>query len=416
MSSERPDEIVIFLDAPELGPRRPVGVLRRRAGPRPIVSFEFARSWRERPTVAMIDPELPMVEGERFIGGEMLPGILSDTAPDRWGRRLLERREATVARREERPPRNLGEWDLLLGVDDRTRMGALRLARTADGPFLSDDHSAVPPVARLRTLELAARRADDATSRDSTDAEIAMLVAPGSSLGGARPKANYTDPAGELWIAKFPSTTDRRDVGAWQHLFAHLARRAGITAADDEKLSLSPAGTTYVARRFDRIAAGRRLYASAMTLTGKRDGEDASYLDIAIAIADHGDPALIAADLEQLYRRVAFNVVAGNRDDHLRNHGFLYGPGGWRLAPAFDLNPSPESAEHALAIDGRARDPDLDMVLETAPFYRVLKPRAEEVIREVKRVTDTWVSEARRLRLPADEIDLVGTAFLSSSR
>jgi serine/threonine-protein kinase HipA len=414
MSSERPDELVVVLDAPELGPRRPVGVLRRRAGPRPVLSFEYARTWREGPALAIFDPSLPLVEGEQFVGGDLLPGILSDTAPDRWGRRLLERREASTARHEGRAPRRLQEWDFLTGVDDRTRMGALRLAMTPDGPFASEHHSPIPPQTRLRTLEVAARQADDPATPGPTDAEVAMLLAPGSSLGGARPKANFADPNGHLWIAKFPSTIDRRDIGAWEYLLATLARRAGIAVADSERLTLSPTGSTFAARRFDRVGSERRLYASAMTLTGKRDGEDASYLDIAFAIADHGDPEVIAQDLEQLFRRVVFNVLVGNRDDHLRNHGFLCGPGGWRLAPAFDVNPTPDTPDHALAIDDNSHEPDLGIVLATAPFYRVPKPSAEQVIREVKSVTDTWRSEARRFAFPADEINLVGTAFVSS--
>jgi serine/threonine-protein kinase HipA len=411
MSSERPTELIVMLDAAELSPPRPVGVLRRRPGPRPIISFEFARSWREQPAVFMLDPGLPLVEGEQFATGDALPRILADCAPDRWGRRLMERREASVARREGRAPRGLGEWDFLLGVDDRTRMGALRLAVTPEGPFLTEDDSSIPPRTRLRTLEQAARRADDANS-SGIDQEIAMLIAPGSSLGGARPKANYADPDDGLWIAKFPSNADRRDMGAWQYLLAGLARRAGIAVADCERLALSSIGTTFAARRFDRIGPHRRLFASGMTLTGKRDGEEASYLDLAMAIADHGDPTAIDKDLEQLFRRVAFNVVIGNRDDHLRNHGFLCGPGGWRLAPAFDVNPAPESPEHALAIDDHNHEPDIAVVLDTARFYRVSQRRAEEVVREVRGVTVEWRSDARRLSLPADEIELVGTAFM----
>ena len=414
MSSERPDEVIVLLDAPELGPSRPVGILRRRTGPRPVLSFEYARTWRERPAIPMVDPALPLVEGEQFLDPDRLPGVLADTSPDRWGRRLLERREAATARSEGRTPRRLGEWDFLLGVDDRTRMGALRLALTPDGPFLSEDRSPVPPATRLRALEVIARRADDPTAPSATDEELATLVAPGSSLGGARPKANYTDPDGHLWIAKFPSTTDRRDVGAWQFLTSTLARRAGIMVADGERITLSPAGTTYAARRFDRIGPNRRLYASAMTLAGKHDGEEASYLDIAYAIADHGDPDGIGDDLEQLFRRLVFNVMVGNRDDHLRNHGFLHEPGGWRLAPAFDVNPSPEAPEHALAIDDLSHAPHLDTVLATAPFYRLARPRAEEIVADLQTVTATWRSEGRRLGLPPDEIDVVGTAFLAT--
>lgn len=415
MSSEHPDEVIVLLDAPELGPRRPLGILRRRTGPRSILSFEYARTWRDRPAIPMLDPALPLVEGEQFLDPDRLPGVLADTSPDRWGRRLLERREAATARADGRSPRRFGEWDFLLGVDDRTRMGALRLAATPDGPFLSEDRSPVPPSTRLRALEEVARRADDPTAPSATDDELAILVAPGSSLGGARPKANYTDPDGHLWIAKFPSTTDRRDVGAWQFLTSILARRAGVTVADGERLTLSPAGTTYAARRFDRNGLDRRLYASAMTLARKHDGEEASYLDIAYAVADHGAPDGIGDDLEQLFRRLVFNVMVGNRDDHLRNHGFLHEPGGWRLAPAFDVNPSPEMPEHALAIDDVSHAPQLDIVLETAPFYRLTKPRAEEIVEEVRAVTATWVREARRLGLAADEIELISSAFATDT-
>lgn len=415
MSSERPDEVIVVLDAPELGPRRPVGILRRRAGPRSILSFEYARTWRERPAIPMLDPVLPLVEGEQFLDPDRLPGVLADTSPDRWGRRLLERREAATARSEGRSPRRLGEWDFLLGVDDRTRMGALRLALTPDGPFLSEDRSPVPPSTRLRALEQIARRADDPAAPSPTDEELTILVAPGSSLGGARPKANYTDPDGHLWIAKFPSTTDRRDVGAWQFLTATMARRAGIMVADGERITLSPAGTTYAARRFDRIGPDRRLYASAMTLAGKQDGEEASYIDIVYAIADHGDPDRIGDDLEQLFRRLVFNVLVGNRDDHLRNHGFLHEPGGWRLAPAFDVNPSPEMPEHTLAIDDVSHAPHLDIVLETAPFYRLTIRGAEQIVEEVRRASATLASEARRLGLPADEIELITSAFATDT-
>lgn len=412
MSSDAPDELIVMLDAAELGALRPVGVLRRRTGRRPVISFEYARTWREQPALPFLDPALPLVEGEQFFAEDRLPGILSDTAPDRWGRRLLERREAAVARQQRRSPRNLGEWDFLVGVDDRTRMGALRLAATIDGPFLSVDPSPIPPHTSLRALEDIARRADDISASPS-DAEVAMLVAPGSSLGGARPKANYADPDGSIWIAKFPSTMDRRDTGGWQYLLAGIARRAGIDVADSERLMLSSFGSTFAARRFDRANGARRLYTSAMTLTGKRDGEEASYLDLAMAIADYGDPASIATDLEQLFRRAMFNVMVGNRDDHLRNHGFLFSRGGWRLAPAFDMNPSPEAAEHALALDDRSHQPDLAVVLETAPFYRVSKSQARENLDQVRGALSSWRLEARRLELSPDEIDLVGTTFIS---
>jgi serine/threonine-protein kinase HipA len=412
MNSKRHDELIVVLDAAELGQRRPVGVVRRRPGPRRVISFQYARSWREAPGIPLFDPTLPLTDGEQFLGADVLPGILSDTAPDRWGRRLMERREAAIARHEERAPRVPGEWDFLVGVDDRTRMGALRLAIPPDGPFLSEYSEAVPPHTRLRALETAAQRADDPTA-PSLETEIAILVAAGSSLGGGRPKANYTDSEGDLWIAKFPATTDRRDVGGWQFLLSNLAAASGIEVPASQRLRPSTNGSTFAARRFDRIGPERRLFASGMTLTGKRDGNEASYLDLVLAIADYGDPKTIASDLEQLFRRVVFNVLVGNRDDHLRNHGFLHTQGGWRLSPAFDVNPAPQASEHALALDDRSREPDLATVLTTAPFYRLSKLRAEEIVRQIRAVTALWRTQARRLRLPADEIEMVGSAFMT---
>jgi len=406
MSSE-PRELIVTLDASEIGPRRPVGVVRRRPGPRPVISFEYARSWLEWADSFPIDPVLPLAPGESFVGGGHLPGVLSDTAPDRWGRRLLERREVLVARGEGRRARTLDDWGFLLGVADETRMGALRLSADRNGPFLDDREPSIPGITRLRTLEFAARRLEESPDARIDDPMIAALIAPGSSLGGARPKANFVEVDGSLWIAKFPSREDRRDVGAWEFLLTALAADAGITVPDTQRLSLSPSGTTFAARRFDRDGGNRRLFASAMTLTGKQDGEEASYLDLALAVTDHVVAAAIGPDLEQLFRRLIFNLLVGNRDDHLRNHGFLRRPEGWRLAPAYDLNTVPESAEHTLAIDGRSHAPDLSLALATREFYRLSGPQAETVVRDVAAALSSWQPRAKALGLPLAEISLI---------
>lgn len=405
-------ELIVVLDAAELGPRRPVGILRRRPGSRPVVSFEYARSWLEASDRFSLDPSLPLVPGEQFNAEGRLPGAFSDTAPDRWGRKLLERREAATARLESRRPRSLDEWDLMLGVADLTRMGALRLGVERDGPFLAEGERAIPPLTRLRSLEFAARRIDAPTGAAIDDPDVAMLIAPGSSLGGTRPKANYVDADESLWIAKFPSSPDRWDVGGWEHLVAELARAAGVTVAESRRLPLSPAGTTYATRRFDRDGGSRRPFVSAITMTGKRDGEEASYLELAQAIASHVDADAIEADLEQLFRRLVFNVMIGNRDDHLRNHGFLRGPGGWRLAPAYDVNPAPGMAEHALSIDDRSHEPAMDVVLETRPFYRLSEKGTLDIVREVGAALSGWESAARVAGLGADEIDLMRTVVV----
>lgn len=409
MSSESA-ELIAVLDAAELGPPRPIGVLRRRAGRRTVVSFEYARSWLDWPASFAIDPALELGPGETFVGPDLLPGVLSDTAPDRWGRRLLEGREAAAARNDRRTVRAMDDWDFLVGVADETRMGAIRLGLTRDGPFLEESHG-VPPMTRLRNLEFAATEIERSPAGTIVDQSIALLLGPGSSLGGARPKANFVGEDDALWIAKFPSRDDRRDVGCWEFLLMQMARDAGIDVADSKRLTLSTAGSTFAARRFDRAGPDRRLYASAMTLARKRDGDDASYLDIAVAVTDHAAPNSIGDDLAQLFRRLVFNIMVGNRDDHLRNHGFLRTAAGWRLSPAFDLNPAPGAAEHALAIDDASREPDLDAAVETSALYRVTPSAAARIVREVAEVVAGWRARARSLGCFGDEIEAMAAVI-----
>jgi serine/threonine-protein kinase HipA len=410
MASER-DLLSVHLDAEELGPAGAVATLAREgAGGREVISFAYESRWVGTPRGFPLDPSLALFEGEQYT--QALPGILADAAPDRWGRTLLERREGQRARQEDRRPRQLGEWDFLVGVDDQTRMGALRLTPVGGGPFLSDERQPVPPLARLRELEHWARQAEEGLSDELEEDErwLSMLVAPGSSLGGARPKASYVDEDG-LWIAKFPSHEDRHDVGAWEYVVSRLAGAAGVEVPETRLLSLGSAYRTFCTRRFDRVGDRRRLYASAMTLTGRRDHEEASYLDIAKAIVDLGDPAAIEFDLHQLFRRVAFNVMTANRDDHLRNHGFLRTAHGWRLTPAFDVNPSPRKMEHSLALNESLRLPDLNLVIETAPYYRLSGGQAEEIVAEIRTAVAGWPELAREARLPAEELERIGAAF-----
>jgi serine/threonine-protein kinase HipA len=410
MSDDR-DRVVVHLDARELGPLQPVGALsRERAGSKSVISFAYEPGWVGRSDSFPIDPSLPLFEGEQY--PPALPGIFADAAPDRWGRTLLDRREALEARREGRERRRLDEWDFLVGVSDLTRMGALRLARPGDGAFVDNAPLAIPPSARLRELEQWARELEHGLPEALRDEDrwVAMLVAPGSSLGGTRPKASFLDEHGAPWIAKFPSRDDRHDVGAWEHVVSRLAAAAGIEAPETRLLRLGAAHRTFCAKRFDRIG-GRRLYASAMTLAGWRDHDDSSYLDIARAIVNFADPAAIEDDLRQLFRRVLFNVVVSNHDDHLRNHGFLRGQGGWRLAPSFDVNPSPHTREHSLALDESLRAPDLDAVRATAPLYRVSAAEADETLADVRRAVARWREEARSAELPGDEIEVMAAAF-----
>jgi len=414
MAEPKRESAWVYLDAAELGDLSLVGVLSHdRVRGKAALSFEYDQTWLQTGAAFTLDPGLALYRGEQYPARGQF-GIFLDSAPDRWGRVLMERRETLFAGREGRAVRTLGDWSFLLGVHDHARLGALRFRTEPGGPFVDDSELSAPPVARLRELEESARRLEepDAEERPAYAEWLALLTAPGSSLGGARPKASFTDEDGTLWLAKFPSREDRRDVGAWELLLHELAADVGIEVAPARLLSLSPRYRTYCSRRFDRVADGRRMFASAMTLVDRRDGEEgASYLDLAQLIQDQGAPGAIEADLAQLFRRLVFNIMVGNRDDHLRNHGFVRLAAGWRLAPAFDMNPTAEVDEHALAIDERQTRPDLQVALETAGFYRLSRADAERIRDEVAAVVASWEARARGLDLSRAEIARMKPAF-----
>jgi len=397
MSSDR-EGLVVVLDAPELGASRPVGVLTHWRGSRAI-AFEYARSWLTGDRSFAIDPGLPLVEGP-LVGTEP-PAIIRDTAPDLWGTLLLERRAG----------RALGPWDLVIGVADEARMGALRLGLTVGGPYLDDHEPAVPPITRLRALEVAARAFEDDPRHPIEDAQLALLIAPGSSLGGTRPKASFRDTDGRIWIAKFPSRTDRQDSAAWERVYSVLAARAGIQVPETRLLDLGGSARTFCALRFDRDGDARRLYASAMTMTGRRDGEAASYVDIATAIRIHGAASFIADDLRQLFRLLVFNLVSGNRDDHLRNHGFLRTAAGWRLAPAFDMNPARAQRDHAISPDGQRLEPDLPAAIATHRRYGLTADGALGIVREVVEAVSGWRDDADAIGIARSEQEVVGRSW-----
>lgn len=414
MSRELPTEVAVELDAEELGGPVRLGRLRRVPSPSgAVVAFAYDEAWLARRDAFVIDPAHGPYPGDQYPrAGDGIAAVFTDSAPDRWGRMLLERQEAVRARDEGRRRRSLGEWEFLLGVSDFSRMGALRFV-DGDGRNLDDQPPGVPPMTGLRELEAAARELEHPSrGARSLEAErLALLLAPGSSLGGARPKATFLGDDGALWMAKFPSRMDRHDVGACELVFNDLAARAGIAVPDHRLLALGAGHRTFVARRFDRAPGTRRLYASAMTMASRRDRDDAGYLDIALAIADHGAPGHIRADLAQLFRRAAFNVVASHRDDHLRNHGFLRTPEGWRLAPAFDLNPVPGKPEHELSLDGAIRRGDLAVLRQTAPFYRLSVSEAEGILEEVQAALATWRDAVRVTDLGATELDVLEDAI-----
>jgi serine/threonine-protein kinase HipA len=411
-----PERVGVFLDAAELGPRRRVGELRQ-VGHRinAPVMFAYDQDWVDDPAFFLLDPSHQPYGGEQVPPDGALAGIFTDASPDRWGRMLLERREAEQAVADGRRPRALGEWDFLLGVNDGLRMGALRFAVDDSGPFLDSGPTSVPPVAELRELEAAAREIEDPSDgrqRPDLRAAIALLLVPGSPLGGARPKTSFRLEDGALWLAKFPSRNDRRDVGAWEFVLNQLARRAGIEVPETRLLRLGSVYHTFAARRFDRAGEDRRLFASAMTMVGKRDREPASYIEIAEAISDNGAPGRIGDDLAQLFRREVFNILVGHRDDHLRNHGFLRDVDGWRLSPAYDLNPVPDLDEHELAIGIGSHVPSVELAIEeTAPFCRLKPDQAERVVAEVRSAIVGWQDLASNLGLQGHEIEQVEAAI-----
>ncbi|MGA0571267.1 type II toxin-antitoxin system HipA family toxin [Variovorax sp. VNK109] len=411
---ERPT-IEVYLDAPELVPSQQVGTLYRHDVRTDLgFSFEYAPSWLKEENAFLLDPRLELWAGEQHPPHPASAfGIFLDSAPDRWGRVLMERREAAAAEREQRPMRALQEVDFLLGVHDFTRMGALRFKEPGAGHYLDNSANAAPPVTDLRELAAISRRIEEPGVERLPEYErwLAMLIAPGTSLGGARPKANFRMPGDELWLAKFPAKDDRYDVGGWEFLVHQLAQRAGIWVPAARPEHLTDRYTTFCVARFDRRREFRRMYASAMTMLEHQDGEDgASYLGLALFLQDQGAQGHIDGDLEQLYRRVIFNVMVGNRDDHLRNHGFIREPSGWRLSPAFDVNPNLAKADHSLTFDGKSAAPSLKLVKETADFYRC-EDRAQQIIDEVHTVVREWRQEAQRLGLPAIEIKRMESVF-----
>ena len=344
-------------------------------------------------------------------------GIFMDSSPDRWGRLLMRRREAAMARLEGRKEQLLFETDYLLGVYDQHRMGAIRFKTDSEGDFLSNNKAmAAPPFTSLRELEQASLNLEKEDSVDNPDylKWLNMLIAPGSSLGGARPKASVMDAKNNLWIAKFPSNFDDRDTGAWEMVIHDLAQKSGIQMAEAMIQKFNGRHHTYLTKRFDRTFANKRIhFASVMTLLGHSDGTDyqdgVSYLHLAEFIMRNG--ANVEGDLEQLWRRIVFNICVSNTDDHLRNHGFLLTNQGWILSPAYDINPIETGRGLKLNISENDNALDLDLALAVAPFFRVNQPQAKRITAEIKAVVSTWQTVANKYKIGRNEQEMINRAF-----
>lgn len=408
--SNQGNTLEVWLDGNQ-GPPCLVGTLSHDRGQ---IRFRYERAWLRDARAFALDPDLSLDEAPFFPKPELGNfGIFLDSAPDRWGQTLMKRREALQARDEKRTPRTLYAWDFLIGVQDFTRQGALRFRLAGTQEFLGNEVMAAPPSTTLRELEsvayqLSHRRIDDL---DALRKWLSVLVAPGASLGGARPKANFTEADGSLWIGKFPARDDDRDVGAWEFVVHSLALKAGVGVPAAKAVRLNNEFHTFCVQRFDRTNGARRFYASAMTMLRKAESEGTSYLELAQFLRSKGDGDHVEADLEQLFRRVAFNVAVGNRDDHLRNHGFLLGATGWRLAPAFDVNPNIDKAEHVLNIDDVDNRPSLQTVLATAVFYGLTEERGQQIIEEVASAVDGWEDLAKRVGIARSDVELTVGAF-----
>ena len=384
-----------------------------------VFSFAYDDAWLSGVVAQQLDPDLALFEGRHYLReGRPNFGLFLDSSPDRWGRLLMRRREACYARREGRPERPLSELDYLLGVYDGQRMGALRFQEDGRSGFLnSDEHLATPPLTSLRELEHASLMFEaDETGRDDDALKwINQLLAPGSSLGGARPKAGVVDDQGSLWIAKFPSRRDGVDVGAWEVVVNELARLAGLRVPEVKSQRLTQRRHTYLSRRFDRLPTGERIhFASAMTLLGYADGTDAaagvSYLELAEFIMRNG--VAVAEDLAELWRRIVFNICVSNTDDHLRNHGFLLAPNeGWTLAPAYDMNPNPQGSGLTLNIAGNDNRLDLALAMEVTDLFRLTLSDAQAQMAVIRAAVGRWRQVAARKRISKPEQDEMAPAF-----
>ncbi|MBE6264847.1 MAG: type II toxin-antitoxin system HipA family toxin [Prevotella ruminicola] len=396
-----------WLDKPELIGRLTYERLRGNG----TYGFSFDNDWLKNHSDILISEEVGNFSGFQYSQEEHVFGFVSDTLPDRWGRRLLERKEQTEAIEEKRPKRTLYSYDYLVGIDDFLRMGALRLKKDPDGEFLnSDSRLIVPPLTSIKELTIAAQEYEKSDEANELPEEkwIRQLAHPGTSLGGARPKANVVDEKEHLWIAKFPSRKDVYDMALWEHLCHLLAKEAGINVAET---NLIPAGNdgyhALLSKRFDRTDDGKRIhFASAMTMTGLTDGDNHEtghgYLDIVDFIIK--GCCDVDENLNELYRRVAFNIFVGNSDDHFRNHGFLLTKKGWTLSPAYDLNPT-DSMTQSLLIDNDSNESSLKRLLSACDDYYISSETAEQIISEVTTAIGRWETIAKNLHISNEEMN-----------
>lgn len=407
----------IFVYAHWLGMKEPklIGVLSaQQAKGKKAFSFEYAKDWIQSEEQILLDPDIEWYTGQQYPNGKENFGVFFDSMPDTWGRTLMKRRSAQKALEEGKSAPTLYDIDFLLGVHDNCRMGALRFKLDPEGDFLDNNPDATtPPLSNIRELQYAADVLE--SDKDSADVKkwLAILIAPGSSLGGARPKANIIDEKGDLWIAKFPSKADTIDKAAWEFLAYKLALKAGIEMAESRIEKISGRFNTFFTKRFDRFKGERIHFASAMTMTGNNEDtikeNPASYLDIAEFIQFAGTDN--KKELHQLWKRIVFNIAVSNTDDHLRNHGFILTNEGWKLSPAYDINPSIDKDGLALNIDSENNALDFELAKSVGEYFKLTEPEMDAIINEVKKAVSTWKIEAQQIGISRAEQEMMAGAF-----
>ena len=414
-------EIIVYADWMGLAGPVKIGLLRsEKVRSQEIFSFEYDDLWLQSNHVQLLDPDLKWYRGPQYVNDEKVNfGLFTDSSPDRWGRTLIQRREALAARKENRNRIPLDESDFLLGIQDETRMGALRFKLEENGKFLNDHEGlAIPPLTYIRELEHASMQyeSDDFFDDEQASHWLNILLAPGSSLGGARPKASVIDLEQNLWIAKFPGRNDQIDCGAWESIVNQMGKELGLSMCQGDARRYSQPHHSFLTKRFDRAGSKSRIhFASAMTLLGYKDGVDhhegASYLEIVDLIARYGaDPT---NDIQELWKRIAFSVAVSNTDDHLRNHGFLLTSKGWKLAPAYDVNPNPDGKGLHLNINEEDNALDFSLVKSVSEFFRITTDDSENYLNHLSKVVSSWISKSKKMGLSNKERELVAPAFRS---
>ena len=408
-------DIWVYADWKGMVSPKCIGILSaQQAKGRKAFGFSYDANWISSQEQLLLDPDIAWYSGQQYPNGKENFGVFLDSMPDSWGRTLMKRRAALNAKEQGKSAPVLYDIDFLIGVHDLSRMGALRFKREPDGDFLDNDPvSPTPPWASIRELQHGAKLIESNEDTVEVRKWLAMLMAPGSSLGGARPKANILDEHGHPWIAKFPSKNDTIDKGAWEYLAYCLAVNAGIDMAESRLEHIAGPYHTFFTKRFDRERQDRIHFASAMTMTGKNEelirDETPSYLDIVEFIQFSG--ILIEEDLHQLWRRIVFNVLISNTDDHLRNHGFILTNKGWRLSPAFDINPSIDKVGLALNIDMDNNSLDIDLVKSVGIYFRLRKKEMDNILNEVQSAVLGWQKVATEIGIPRNELTLMAAAF-----